>query len=394
MAEQIEALVKPELLIWARRMAGLDVEAAARKIQVKRSKLDLWEAGEARPTIGQLRNLADAYKRPLGVFFLEEIPPEEPLPPDFRRLDPTQSEEFSPELRLAIRMAHLKRAMALELFEELNERPPRFGTTARATEDPEALAGRIRKMLGFGESLPQGDVRVQFNERRGAVEASGVLVFQAEKIDTNEMRAFSIPQRPLPVVVLNIKDAFQARSFSLFHELTHILLGNGGICNLEENGRDSPPQRIEAFCNHVAGAVLIPADQLGHRPETPLQLVSGLSDDAISRLAVHFGVAKETVVRRLVIVKKVPLPFYQTKREEYRRAFAGAPKKAAGGFAPPSTMAMATNGRLFTRLVLEAYADEKIGASEVLEYLGARVKHLPKIQNMLQGGSSEEEGEP
>src|SRR5260370_36684318 len=114
MPAQIEALVKPELLIWARRMAGLDAEAAARKIHVKRSKLDLWEAGAARPTIGQLRKLADAYKRPLGVFFLEEIPPEEPLPPDFRRLDPTQSEQFSPELRLSIRKAHLKRAMALE----------------------------------------------------------------------------------------------------------------------------------------------------------------------------------------------------------------------------------------------------------------------------------------
>jgi Zn-dependent peptidase ImmA (M78 family) len=393
MADQIEALVKPELLIWARRMAGLDAEAAARKIQVKRAKLELWEAGEARPTIGQLRKLADVYKRPLGVFFLEDIPADEPLPADFRRLDPTQAEEFSPELRLAIRRVHLKRAMALELFEELNERPPEFDATAGAMEDPEALAGRIRKMLGFGESLPQGDMREQFNVRRSAVERAGVLVFQAEKIDTTEMRAFSIPQRPLPVVVLNIKDAFQARSFSLFHELTHILLGNGGVCNLEENGRNSPPQRIEAFCNHVAGAVLIPIDQLGRRPETPRRLVSGLSDDAIARLAVHFGVAKETVVRRLVIAKKVPLAFYQEKREEYRRAFAAA-KKVDGGFAPPYTMALAGNGRLFTRLVLEAYADEKLGARDVLEYLGTRVKHLPKIQTMLQSGSSEETGEP
>src|SRR5260370_40656104 len=119
-----------------------------------------------------------------------------------------------------------------------------------------------------------------------------------------------------------------------------------------------------------------------------------MSESAITRLADHFGVGKETVVRRLLIAKKVPLAFYQTKREEYQRAFAGARKKADGGFAPPATMAMASNGRLFTRLVLEAYADEKIGASDVVECLGARVKDLPKIPNLLQTSSSEEEPEP
>jgi Zn-dependent peptidase ImmA (M78 family) len=394
MAEQIEAIVKPELLIWARRMAGLDTEAAARKTQVSRSKLDLWESGKARPTVAQLRKLADAYKRPLGVFFLEETPAEEPLPPDFRRLNPTQSEAFSPELRLAIRRVHFKRVAALELFEELNEKPQTLAATARSTEAPEAVAERIRELLGFDNSLPKGDMRLQFNERREAVEALGALVFQAEKVSVEEMRAFSIPERPLPAIVLNIKDSPAARSFSLFHELTHVLLGKGGICNLEENGRDSPPQRIEEFCNHVAGAVLIPLDHLRQHPETPRELVSGVSDNTIARLAVHFGVGKETLVRRLAIAKKVPLSFYQAKREEYRRAFASTPKKADGGFAPPSTMAIACNGRLFTRLVVEAYADEKIGASDVLEYLGARVKHLPTIQNMLKSGSFEEKGEP
>src|SRR6516164_8722562 len=109
MAEQIEALVKPELLVWARKAAGLDVENAARKTQVKPQRLEEWENGGSRPTIAQVRKLADIYKRPLAVFFLEEPPAEEGDLPDFRRFDPAGVLPITPELRLAIRKARLKR---------------------------------------------------------------------------------------------------------------------------------------------------------------------------------------------------------------------------------------------------------------------------------------------
>ena len=39
MANRVEAIVKGELLSWARRSAGLDVDQAARKIRVKPERL-------------------------------------------------------------------------------------------------------------------------------------------------------------------------------------------------------------------------------------------------------------------------------------------------------------------------------------------------------------------
>ena len=86
MANRVEALLKPELLPWARENARLTVEEAARKVQVKPERLESWEAGEKRPTIKQLRKLGKAYKRPLAVFCLPERARDFQPMHDFRRL--------------------------------------------------------------------------------------------------------------------------------------------------------------------------------------------------------------------------------------------------------------------------------------------------------------------
>jgi transcriptional regulator with XRE-family HTH domain len=61
-ATRVEALVKPELLRWGRETAGLTIEAAAKKITVTPERLLSWENGDARPSIPQLRKMADVYR--------------------------------------------------------------------------------------------------------------------------------------------------------------------------------------------------------------------------------------------------------------------------------------------------------------------------------------------
>lgn len=75
MAKQIKALVKPSVLKWARESLNLPLADAAKKIGVKVSKLSEWESesGGSSPTIGQLRKAANAYKRPLAVFFFRNL---------------------------------------------------------------------------------------------------------------------------------------------------------------------------------------------------------------------------------------------------------------------------------------------------------------------------------
>jgi len=95
------------------------------------------------------------------------------------------------------------------------------------------------------------------NDWRGALEGAGVLAFQAEDVEVSEIRGFSLSERLFPVVVVTIKDAVVGRIFTMLHEATHLMLREGGLCDLiEETSRAQ--ERIEAFCNHVAGATLMP----------------------------------------------------------------------------------------------------------------------------------------
>src|SRR5262249_6815560 len=144
MSEQIRAIVKAELLTWARDAAGLSVQDAAHKIHVTPQRLEKWERGDQRPTINQLCKLADAYKRPLGVFYLAHPPSEEIAPPDFRRFDTSPRAVLSPELKLAIRRAGLKRQTALDLFKDLGQKLPSFSVAAQLSQDPEETAANLR----------------------------------------------------------------------------------------------------------------------------------------------------------------------------------------------------------------------------------------------------------
>ena len=90
---------------------------------------------------------------------------------------------------------------------------------------------------------------------------SGSAGFQATDVEIAEARGFSIAERPLPAVVVNIKDSVYGRIFTLIHEFTHVLLNRGGICDVDE-GADNDHEDVEIFCNHVAGATLVPRDVL------------------------------------------------------------------------------------------------------------------------------------
>src|SRR5581483_6315291 len=117
MAKRVDALVKKELLVWARTSAGYQtVEEGASAAKVAPEKLAKWENGEGHPSVPQLRKLADAYKRPLAVFYLAEVPENFMPLRDLRRLPGVEMRRMSPNLQLEIRRAYQRRALALELM--------------------------------------------------------------------------------------------------------------------------------------------------------------------------------------------------------------------------------------------------------------------------------------
>ena len=394
MAKSVRALVRPEILKWARESAGYSIDEAARKVQVKPERMASWETGSERATINQLRKMAAVYKRPLSVFYLQEVPKTFQVLRDFRRLPGDGLRRYSPELVSEMRFAQQRRELALELVDELDEEPIRFSLSASIGDDPEELATEIRQQLNVSYPLQSKwrDSRVGFNAWRERAEALGILVFQMDKVSPEEVSGFAISEEVLPVVAVSRKDTpFSRRTFSLLHEFVHLLLRQSGVSDLEVDASRPPEdQRVEVFCNHTAAAILMPRQRflseeiVGRRTGR-----AEWEDSEIEELAKIYSVSREAVVRRLLTFGRIPDGFYRHKRAQYQAEYAARRAREKAKLqdqeyrANPPRDVVSNFGRPFVRLVLNTYYHDRITLSEVSSYLGLRVRHLPKIEQSV-----------
>lgn len=383
MGAKVLALVTPALLGWARKTSSFSLEQAAEKLGIEPTRLAAWESGAEPLTVPQLRKCANVYKRPLALFFLPEPPKHFTPMKDFRRLPATDA-KLSPDLALEVRRATQRREVALDLARGLGDVPRTFPVRASTNESPTDVAARLRDALGVSISSQEswGDEYAALREWRAAVEGLGVLVFRAQKLDPREARGFSIGEDVMPVVVLSSKDSAAARVFTLMHELAHVALRTGGVCDFDE--RRSPQtteERIEVFCNAVAGETLLPSRTLASLAEVKTHTASmAWSDDQLRALARRFGVSQEVVLRRLVDLGKASPGFYQAKRSEWQ----GRPKPTKkSGFERQDEKVLREHGRLFTRLVLESYHDRVISLGDVTEFLSVKAPHIEAVEKSL-----------
>ena len=311
----IEALVEPEMLAWARRSANLDRVAAARKIKVPDDRVEAWESGETAPTIAQLRRASAVYNRALGVFFLPSPPQDFETLRDFRRLDPGQSGEWSTALHAEYRRAHHQRDVLLEISELDGISVSTAWRIGPLPNDDVVIAEVAREALvtasGDGPPNHLSDQYAHLNYWTTALETVGVLVMSTEggRVDTEEMRAFSLYFDDVPVIVLNGADWPRGRLFSLMHEYSHLLLHTAGLCDTTTDRRAmTENRRIETRCNALAAEILMPASQVLEQPLVVRHSPGSQWDlDDLVEAAKPFGVSVESFFRRLVTLGRVRL---------------------------------------------------------------------------------------
>jgi Zn-dependent peptidase ImmA (M78 family) len=385
----IRAKIKPTLLVWARETMNFTVEAAARKMNVSPDRLRQWESGENAPTIPQLRSAARVYKRPLAVFYLTEPPRTFDALRDYRSHLDGPGAPISPELAFEIRQARARREILLDLAGDLDVEIPRIEIDLRGLSgDAPRFAQEARRILGVTLEAQQGwrDSRVALNNWIRAFEQIGVLVFRTRDVETSEMRGFAIYQPMLPVIVANGKDAHRGQIFTLLHEFAHILLRQLPLCDEQEYGQpDNDDQRIEIFCNRVAGEILVPQTALERELRAYRVAGEGVDEETLRALANTFAVSREVIVRRLLTLGRVGAAFYRQKREAYMREFQQR-RQEQGGFAPPYTMALRDLGRFYVRTVFDAFRQEAITSADLSSYLNLKLKHLHRVEQAVYAG--------
>lgn len=375
------------MLRWARKAAGLTEVAAARKIKVPDDRVALWEAGEARPTISQLRKAATAYNRALAVFFLPEPPGDFDTLRDFRRRLDAVTGSWSPALHAEYRRAHHQRDNALELC-ELEEIVPATEWRLQFNESDENLAAVARRtLLRLSPlDLPNGGTPYDhLNAWGSGLEQAGVLVMATSRgqVSPQEMRAFSLYFEQLPVIMVNGADSARGRLFSLLHEYAHLLLHTNGLCDMTTDLRATTPERkLEARCNALAAAILMPAQEVLKRPEVVAHVGEQYSwtYDALRAAAAPFGVSAEAFLRRLLTLGRVDTEFYQARRNEFLRAYEDEESRTrASGGGDWYRNTVRDLGKGYVRHVAAAHRRRAISSFAAASYLNVKVEQIERL---------------
>lgn len=390
MAKRVPALVKHQLLVWARESAGLSLVDAADKLGIESDVLMDWEAGIEGPSIPQLRAMASLYKRPLSVFFLQEVPLKfQPLA-DFRRAG---GGRYSAALTQEIRFATEHREVARELLADLGENPKKIAPLLRVDMPPEEAGIALREVLGFVVDKTNSfgsdrEGRAALRAWRDRIESLGVLVFQTTRVDAEEASGFAIANEEIPVIVVNRKDPPTRRLFSLLHEFTHVMLGSSGVSDLKVDLSSSTAKRIELFCNASAAATLMPANILLN--EEVVRNHEGDEawlDSELSALSRKYGVSREALLLRLVNLQRASWAFYLEKRAQYLREYELYKDQAAQRQTEMKRNmpleALSNYGRGFVGLVLGNYFQERLTLNEVSRVLDLKTRHIEPLHRLL-----------
>lgn len=402
MASSPTAFITGEVLRWARTSAGLVVADAAKKAGVSEAIYLGWERGTAHPSLAQLERVAKACRRPSAAFFLPAPPPEPQDPPDFRQLPEGITSEWSPQLRSFLRYVRTRQQWAREEREELGARFLGWVGSARLGQPVGQLAHAIRQHLGVSdvEQRSWHGPAAALAAWKAATERAGVLIFQSGirrewVVEPLEMRGFALADPYAPAIALNGSDTLHGRIFTLIHEVVHLFVGRPGVSGWERpplESAEAQPVSTEVQCNLTAAAVLLPAEALRSSVEAigwnGAQMSPAEAETAIRDLARQFSVSRGALARRLL---DLGLLDWEAHQEQHRRITDDwrrmREKRSSGGGPPPAIVAVARHGRAFSSLVLDAFAEGRLSASEFEAMVGLQVRHLPRLEEAAHQGT-------
>lgn len=344
------ALINPEMLIWARHRSRLSTTVLAKKLNVTEEKLDEWESGDRKITFIQAQKFATATSIPFGFLFLPN-PPTEDLPlPDLRTVKGQHHKDPSPELRDIVHQVIKKQAWYKDYL--ISQDAPKLAFVG--SHSLKSSVSHVVKSIRDTLNTPRPQTGNWESYQRTLIQAAedaGILVMRSgivasntrRKLKVSEFRGFAISDNIAPVVFINSSDAPTARLFTLIHELAHIWIGSSGISDIA-----SQHAKEERFCNAVAGEFLVPKTeflQLWEKEDSFLGNIAKLTKD--------FHVSKLVLAKRALdcslIDQETYNKFYKAETDAFKNK-----KESGGNFYATAT---AKNSHLLSRAVVaEAFS--------------------------------------
>lgn len=320
--------IKHTILIWARETSKLSIEEAAHKLGLADSKISsaveklaAYEEGKKDPSRSLLLRMSKHYHRPLLTFYLDCPPGIGDRGEDFRTLPDHFEEVENAYVDVLIRDIKARQSTVRETLIDADEETL-LDFIGKYTIDQGVvrIVQEIRDTLNVSldDYRNQPSHKEAFKLLRQQAEVAGVFVLLKgnlgsyhSDIDVTVFRGFALSDNIAPFIVINDRDAEAAWSFTLLHEMAHLILGQTGISGAYAE------KQVEKFCNNVASEFILPAgefDRFQFSSRNLETLKMEISDYAFSK-----KVSNSHIAYRLYRRGDIDKHLWEDLREYYRR---------------------------------------------------------------------------
>ena len=345
------------------------------------------------PTINQAKKIAKALNIPFAGLYMntEDIKIVSiPKIKNYRSLKGDVSIDDS-SLNIAICDVLNERIFVISASQELEIALPALSLPkCNGTVEEYARDIRTHFSIDISKQYKCTSMRQLYLYLREHIERKGVFVQCFAGVPVETARAFAIYNDQMPIIGLNDADRAPAKSFSMIHELVHLIKRESSICNDMNNTVAS--QSEEVFCNAVAGELLVPKKELIKNLKDRFK--DEIDINTIKRLSDKFSVSREVIIRRLLDLNLISQTEYisfsnsfiaelELEKEELKML-----RESGHSTGIPRNISHEAINKFSTttcNALLFGYAENYYSKRDIALHLGIARKHVDKFLKEVSG---------
>lgn len=387
----VSALINKEVIPFICHGKKVTIEYLLAITGFPKDKVIRWldVADRTLPTINQAKLIAKCLHIPFAALYMNTADiniKSLPTIKNYRTIDGCVVVDDS-SLNIAVCDVLQERDFLMEQNAELGIELPDFSISPIHSAEPMEWARQIREDFSI-------DLRTQYVCKstrqfyiylREKLEAKGVFVQCFTDVPVEVARGFSLFEQKLPVIGINNDDRHPAKSFTLIHELVHLLKRESTVCNAMYNTISLRSE--EVFCNAVAGELLVPREALESFLGSE-HFTRPYSMETIKAIAKRFSVSREVIIRRLLDCDKINETEYNAYSENLRVEFEQEreriklEKQAGIVRTIPRNISRDTIDRISSavaKTLYYGYGEEIYSKRDIALHLGIAQKHVDKF---------------
>lgn len=376
--------INPQTLKWIIESGGWAISDLSLKTKINEKLIKTWITTESNIELTELKKISKVLKRPLVIFYHPNPPDGETNLTKYRTLD-GNIPHLSKKICDIMIHAQYVQSITKDLLElqsksikpEIKEYSIDYNAEKAAKNERKKISSQI---------LDEKEPGKKYNELRDKIESFNIVVMQ-DSLPLECARGVSLNNYPSTIIV-NSKDEYKARIFTLLYEYAHILLVKDSICQLKYDitaKSTNMRSKTEKWCNTFAGSFLMPKEEFLSAYNSKK---NDGGDEQINYLSKMFNVSKESaIVRILNLIESHSeimdwRAYYNQFKLKYKEQ-TDKTKKNGGGI-PQEILCKSKYGKKYVKLVLNSEKQNLITTSKMRHYLDLKLKHFEKLEAIIE----------